>query len=399
MSKVRSKSRCVSAAALLVAGAMTLTACGGSDGGSGGSSGSDDDAIVIGMLAPLTGAAAVTGEQMADVVKMAVEEINADGGVDGRDLELKVYDDKLTADDAAKAAQRAITVDKVTALVGTLASASALAVREVAERNEVPFLVPAASATEVTEGSEYVYRVTVDIEQLATATIGIAQPLKAQSVALLYDNGAVGQGYAEIATDQAEDLGIDVKAIQYTTGASSMASVVQEAKRDNPDAVMIAGSAGADYGLILKSMVEEGLDVPVMGLTTMIGPDAVSVGGDAYNTLPGLYVALARDPENPRYKAFAEQYAAEHDGDGVNDFAAQSYDAVHILQQTLEATGGDGGKALADALNDLDPYPGVSVPEDATISFADGHDGFAAVTMNVFQYTDGALKPSTLVLE
>ncbi|GAA4742227.1 ABC transporter substrate-binding protein [Nocardioides endophyticus] len=396
MSKVRAKSRLSAAAALLVAGAMMLTACGSSDDGGG----SDDGAIVIGMLAPLTGAAAVTGEQMADVVKMAVEEINADGGVEGRDLELKVYDDKLTADDAAKAAQRAITVDKVTALVGTLASASALAVREVAERNKVPFLVPAASATEVTEGSEYVYRVTVDIEQLATATIGIAQPLKAQSVALLYDNGAVGQGYAEIASDQAGGLGIDVKAIQYTTGASSMASVVQEAKRDNPDAVMIAGSAGADYGLILKSMVEEGLDVPVMGLTTMIGPDAVSVGGDAYNTLPGLYVALARDPENPRYQEFTEQYAEKHDGEaGVNDFAAQSYDAVHILQQSLEATSGKGGEALADALNDLEPYPGVSVPEDATISFADGHDGFAAVTMNVFQYTDGALKPSTLVLE
>lgn len=395
MTKFRFRRRFMAAVAVAMAGIMTLTACSDDGGGSQG-----DDKIVIGMLAPLTGGAAVTGEQMADVVKLAVDQINADGGIDGRNIEVKVYDDKLTAEDAAKAAQRAITVDKVTAIVGTLASASALAVREVAERNKVPFLVPAGSATGITEGSNYVYRVTVDVKQLATATIGIAQPLGAKKVALLYDNGAVGQGYAEVVNGVSGDMGVDVSAIQYSTGASSMASVVQEAKRANPDAVMIAGSAGADYGLILKAMVEEGLKVPVMGLTTMIGPDAVSVGGQAYGELPGVYVALARDPQNAGYIKFVEAYAAKHDGKkNVNDFATQAYDAVNILAEALKETKGKGGQELADALNGIDAYDGVSVSDDATISFSDSHDGFGGVSLNVFEYKDSTLKPSKLLLK
>ncbi|MFR9805089.1 ABC transporter substrate-binding protein [Pseudonocardia sp. RS010] len=383
------------AAAAVLTGALLVGACGSGTGGAAGGS----DAVVVAMLAPLTGGQAVSGEQMVAAAQLAVDQVNAAGGVGGRPVELKVYDDKLTADDAAKAAQRAITVDGAVAVVGTLASSSALATREVVERSEVPFLVPAASALEVTKDSRYVYRVTVDLKQLATATLEIAKPAGATTVALLHDNGAVGQGYAQQALAEAAALGLTVTPVQYSTGSSSMTAVVQAAKRLNPQAVMIAGSAGADYGLIIKSMVEEGLTVPVTGLTTMAGPDAVSVGGAAYGQLPGLYVALARDPENPKYKAFLDAYAAAHNGETkVNDFALQTYDAVNILASALTTTGGEGGKALADALSAAPPLEGASVGSGSTISFADGHDGFKNVPLHVFQIANGGLQPSDLVL-
>lgn len=383
------------AAAAAVAATLLMTACGGGAGASGGSG----EPVVVAMLAPLTGGQAVSGEQMVAAAELAVEQVNAAGGAGGRPIELKVYDDKLAADDAAKAAQRAITVDGAVAVVGTLASASALAVREVVERSEVPFLVPAASAPELTEGSQYVYRATVDLQQLASATLAIAEPVGARTVALLHDNGAVGQGYAEHALADAEGLGLSVTPVQYSTGAASMTPIVQAAQRLNPEAVMIAGSAGADYGLIVKSMVEEGLKVPVFGLTTMAGPDAVSVGGAAYGELPGLYVALARDPENPKYQAFIDAYAAKHGGETkVNDFALQTYDAVTILASALERTGGEGGKAVADALSQMPPFEGASVPSGSAISFAGGHDGFKDVSLRVFQIVDGRLQPSDLAL-
>jgi ABC-type branched-subunit amino acid transport system substrate-binding protein len=131
----------------------------------------------------------------------------------------------------------------------------------------------------------------------------------------------------------------------------------------------------------------------------MISPDAVSVGGAAFKELPGIYVALARDPENPGYKAFVEAFAAKNGGTtNISDFATQAYDATNILAEALKKTGGKGGKELADALNGIDAYHGISVSKDTAISFAHGHDGFSGVTLNVFEYKDGALAPSDLVL-
>lgn len=383
---------------IAAAGILFVSGCGASTTSEEDGSTSEGGEIVVGMLAPLTGGAAVTGEQMVNVAKLAVQQINEEAGADGCKISLKVYDDKLTADDAAQAAQRAITVDDAGAIVGTLASASALAARVITERSKTPLLVPAASAVELTEGADHVFRVTVNAKKLAQSTIEVAGPLGVESVAILYDNGAVGQTYFKFAKERAEELGLDVTGIQYSTGAASMSTFVQKAAQSDPGAVMIAGSSGADYGLIAKAMVEQGLLVPVMGLTTMAGPDAVSVAGDAYSKLPGLYVTLARDTESPAYQEFLDAYAAEYPDDesAPNDFALQTYDAFQLLESALDASDCEGGQALTDALEKTELTEAVSVPEDAAISFDEAHEGFASVSLQIYEIVDGNLQPSEL---
>src|SRR3990170_2816585 len=95
------------------------------------SSGGSDGDLTIAVVVPLTGASAKTAQQMQNSAELAADEINADGGVGGRQIKLKIYDDKLTPEDATKEAQRAVTRDDAIGIVGAQSSGEALAIREV----------------------------------------------------------------------------------------------------------------------------------------------------------------------------------------------------------------------------------------------------------------------------
>ena len=152
-------------AAVLV---TTVAACGSDSDDASASGGS----ITIGLLAPLTGPVAQNAETERNIVEMRIKQINADGGVDGKTLKLKVYDTKLDPATAAQEAQRAISQDKVGALIGPYTTSEALAVADVVERSKVVDINNSAASEAITAGKKYVFRTSPLTRLLPAATAG-----------------------------------------------------------------------------------------------------------------------------------------------------------------------------------------------------------------------------------
>lgn len=374
------------AAGAVAALVFNMAAC-GSDG-----EGSSGDKVTIGFIAPLKGANTESAKMMVNAAKLAVDEANANGGIDGRDVELKVYDDELSPDVAARVATRAINVDEVAALVGGLSSAEGLAIREVAERNEVPYLASASSATGVTEGAKFTFRVAATAVDQANAVVDIAKTLGTKKAAILFDNGAVGPALSAIFEARAKEVGVSIagEPVEYGLASTDMSGPVQTVADSSPDVILIGGSTGADHGLIAKTMVEQGLEVPIIGLAGIGFPDAFEVGGDAYDKLPGAYFPSSVDTSSTSFGKFQAAYEKAYEPKSqYPDAAVQSYDAVRVAINGLIASEGKGGQDLADAITGLEPLVGAAGKEGSTIAFTDGHDGMSGGFLVVYKSGDG----------
>ncbi|WP_269304982.1 ABC transporter substrate-binding protein [Aeromicrobium sp. HA] len=359
--------------AVAAAAALTLGACGGGDGGD------ENDPLTVAVVIPLTGASARTAEQMENAAKLAVSEINADGGVNGRDLEIKVYDDELTPELATKEAQRAITRDKAVAIIGAQSSGEALAIREVAERSKVPFITSSATSEAVTEDAKFTYRIAPLLTDYANGVVDTATALGLKDPVLMNDSGPAGLQLKDLFLAHAQEVGLEFAGspVEYPINGTDVSAQVATASKQNPDGVLVGGSAGSDHGLIAKTMLEQGLDVPLIGFSPILVNDAIKIAGDAYSELPGVYSLQNLDQTKDGTKEFFAAYAEEFGEDKLTEHPAQTYDAFHVLADALKASDGEGGQKLADALDSMEPFEGVSGKAGAQIEFtADRHDGY-----------------------
>lgn len=368
--KIQKMAMCVATSLALVG----LAACSGSDDKAGG-----DGELIVALILPLTGASAKTAEQMENAAELAAEEINADGGIDGKSLTLKVYDDKLTPEDSTKEAQRAVTRDQAVAIVGAQSSGEALAIREVAERSKVPFITSSATSEAVTIDAKFTYRIAPLLTDYANGVVDTALKLGLKDPAVLNDSGAAGLLLRDLFEAHAAEVGLKFAGapIEYPFNGTDVSSQVGAAAAQKPDGVLIGGSAGSDHGLVAKTMLEQGMDVPLVGFSPILVSDAIKIAGAAYTELPGVYSLQNLDQEKEAFQEFLAAYTEEFGEADLTEHPAQTYDAVKILASALEKTKGEGGQKLADALDSIDPYDGVSGKQGAKVTFtADQHDGF-----------------------
>jgi branched-chain amino acid transport system substrate-binding protein len=390
----------ISAGALALAASMSLAAC-GSSGDSNASSGSGGETLVIGFAAPLTSGNSAVAEQMVNTAKLAVKTINADGGAGGRKLQLKVYDDKLTADESAKVAQRAITVDKARVMMGGYTSIEGLAIRQIVEPRKIVFINSSTISPALMDGAKYTFRTTVDQSDYPVQMISLLKSLGYKHPVVTADDGPTGSTLWQPIVDQAKQAGMDPgETVHYTLGATDLTSAVSQLKSEHPDAVVHIGSAAADAGLMLKTMAEAGVKVPVVGFGSLIAPDAQKIGGDAYTKLPAIYTLANQQPSKPEYQDFIKKYAAEYGGNpdelalGLAEQNAATWDAFTSLKDGLDATKGDtGGDKLAKAIDEITPFAGAAGKEGTLINFGDGRDGFSK-SLVAFQFVNG--KPQEL---
>jgi len=384
---------------LALAASMSLAACG--SGGTGSAASGGGKSLVIGFAAPLTSGNAAVAEQMVNTAKLAVKTINADGGAGGRQLTLKVYDDKLTADESAKVAQRAITVDKAGVMMGGYTSIEGLAVRQIVEPRKIVFINSSTISPSLMDGAKYTFRTTVDQSDYPVQMIDLLKSLGYKHPVVTADDGPTGSTLWRPIVDQAKQAGMNAGAtVHYTLGATDLTSAVSQLKSEHPDAVVHIGSAAADAGLMLKTMAEAGVTVPVVGFGSLIAPDALKIGGDAYTKLPAVYTLANQQPSKPQYQDFIKAYAKEYGGSvdtlalGLAEQAAATWDAFTVLKKGLDATAGstDGDK-LAQAIDKITPFAGAAGKEGSLINFGDGRDGFSK-SLVAFQFVGG--KPKEL---
>lgn len=369
--------------AIAATAALFLAGCAASGGEAASTGGKSGKPLVVAMPVPLTSGNATTAEQMVNSAKLAIKEINAAGGAGGRQIELKVYDDKLTADESAKVAQRALTVDRAEIFVGAYTTIEGLAIRQLTDPRKILFLSPSTISPALTKDSKYVYRTTHVQDDYPALMSEAAKNLQLKKVVVLHDDSPSGSTLWQPTNAALQAAGITAgKEVGYKLKATDVSSAIAAVKAQKPDGVILVGSSAADAGLDVKTMAEQGLTVPLIGFSSPVAADAIKIGGDAYKRIP-VYSIQNKQPDKPAFLEFAKKYAAEYGGTAeewagkLPEPTGATYDAFNVLKKALDSTKGDtDGDKLKAFLTSMPEYDSVAGKDGATLSWADGPNGF-----------------------
>ncbi len=318
------------------------------------------DAIVVGHVASMTGDTATFGRSADQGMRMAIESINAAGGVLGKSIELVTEDDRSVTEEARTAAQKLLQRDQVVALLGEVASSRSLAAAPEAQRARVPMISPGSTNPKVTEVGDYVFRACfIDPFQGAVMARFAVDELHAKRVAILFDfKQDYSVGLAEFFRETAVKLGAEIVADErYTSGDIEFRAQLTTIRAAKPDAIFVPGYY-TELGLIAKQARELGIDVPLLGGDGWDSEKTIEIGGEA---VEGYYFSThyAADSDSPRVQAFVSEFQAKY-GATPDAMAALGYDTAGILADALARAGTTDGAALRDAVATTTGFEGVT---------------------------------------
>ncbi len=332
------------------------------------------DKIVFGHVASLTGSEATFGDSTDKGIKLAIEEANKKGGVKGKMIELKTLDDQGKPEEAATAATRLITQDKVTVLLGEVASSRSLAMAPIADSNEVPMVSPTSTNPRVTKDGDktrpYVFRVCfIDPFQGTVMAKFARENLKISKVAVLRDVGNdYSVGLADYFAKKFQELGGTIVTDQsFKSGDQDFKSQLTAIKNKDPEAIYVPGYY-TDVALIARQARELGMKVPLMGGD---GWDSSKLYEIAKGALDGSYFSNHYTDEDPSpiIQGFVEKYKTTY-GSVPDALAVLGYDAANVAIDAISRASDLTGPAIAKALAETKDYKAVS----GTISLDADHN-------------------------
>ncbi|MGV8905023.1 MAG: ABC transporter substrate-binding protein [Acetobacterium sp.] len=321
------------------------------------SSGSSDDVIKIGFIGPTTGDAAIYGTSAKEGAMLAIEEINAAGGIDGKNLELIAYDSKADQTEAINSYNRLRDQDEVVAVIGGTLSGETLAMKEIMVSDNMPVLTPTATAVDVTVDAPNIFRVCfLDDYQGAAAGNFAADTLGAKTAALLIGTGnpyseGVAAAYKTAFTAKG---GTIVGSESYGLQDKDFSAQLTKIKEMNPDIVFVP-----DYvqtvGPIMQKAKEMGITATFIGAD---GWDGVQV--DYADAAQGNYFTnhYAADSPSATVQNFIAAYNTKY-SKVPNSFSALGYDAAYVMADAIKAAGSTESADIIKALAATE-YPGVT---------------------------------------
>lgn len=320
--------------------------------------------IKIGGAFNLTGALASLDVPAADGAKLAVDEINAAGGVLGRPLELVVYDGKTDPATIANIATQMINGDKVVSIVGFTDSDSALALGPIAERAGIPYVtVGATSPLLPSQIGKFMFLEPFgdNVQAAVGAEFGAKQ--FGQHAYLLYDKATE---YTNLLADYFKDAfehggGTVVLEDSYRSGDTSFAAQITKLKAltTAPDFLFISAMPD-DIGTIVKQVRQAGIELPIVGGDGYDTPLLVQVAGDASHDVYFTTHALMTTDSTPEVQAFIKSYTAKYGSAPENAFAGLGYDAVKLVADAITRAGAPDPAKIRDALQATKDLPGVT---------------------------------------
>lgn len=301
------------------------------------SSNNIQEGIRIGEVGSMTGPDATFGESTHKGILLAVNEINAAGGVQGRKLELLTLDDQGKPNEAVLATTKLIQQQKVWAILGEVASSLSLAMAPIAQQYQVPMITPSSLNSKITKQGDSIFRVCfVDLFQAQVMADFAYDHLKVRKVALLRDvksdySQDSSRYFAEFFKKRGGEVVIDQS---YTAGDIDFHSQLIAIRAAQPDAIWIPGYY-TEMGLIARQAAEFGIKAPLLGGDGWDSPHLHDIGGTA---VEGSYYAGHFSIEDPRplVQKFVQNYKASFGGEIPNSLAALGYDAAHLLADALK---------------------------------------------------------------
>jgi branched-chain amino acid transport system substrate-binding protein len=313
------------------------------------------ETIKIGHEVALTGPNATWGQSEAHAVEMAVEKINAQGGVLGKKLEIVAYDNRADKLEAVNVAKRLVEQDKVIAIIGPAQSGVANAIREVNNSAKVPVIATTATNPKVTVNDDgsvvpYTFRVCfIDPFQGTVAAQFASKDLKAKTAAILYDVGdEYSQFLGQYFTDAFQKAGGTVTTSEaFRSGELDFRAQLGKIKDTNPDVLFIP-TQQKEAALAAKQARDLGLTATLLGGDGWGSPDIFDLAGPA---IEGSYFVNITALEDPAIQDFIKDYRAKYNNqDPVLPNPVLAYDAVLWLVDALKRAGTTDGAKLKEAM-------------------------------------------------
>lgn len=306
--------------------------------------------IVVGQFGSMTGSEATFGISTDEGVKLAIDEANAAGGINGKKIKLVTMDNQGKAEEAAAVVTRLIEQEKIVALLGEVASSRSLAAAPIAQGRKIPMITPSSTNPKVTEVGDYVFRVCfIDPFQGTVMAKFATENLKLKKVAILRDmKSDYSVGLADFFKQKYVELGGTIVAEQtYQSGDVDFKAQLTQIKSKNPDGLYIPGYY-TEVGLIARQVRELGIKAIMMGGDGWDSSKLSEIGQDAVN---GSYFSnhYSSESTDPAAVDFMNKFKARYNKtpDGLS---AMGYDAALVLIHAMKNAKETTPKAIRDEL-------------------------------------------------
>lgn len=351
--------------------------------GTGSTTSEGGETVKVGLNYELSGNVSTYGQSLVQGIELAFKEINADGGVLGKQVEMIKADNQSKTDEAANISSRLATRDKVVAILGPATSGNVKAALPPAQEAKVPLITASGTADDVTLDSkgnvrEYVFKTCFsDSFQGVTMANFASSDLKATKAAILRDNTSdYAKGLAENFTRTFTEAGGTVVAEEaYQAKDTDFKTLITSIKAADPEILFVPGYY-EEVGLIIKQARELGLDVPVLGADGFDSPKLAEIAGA--EALENTYYSnhYSSGDTSDEVGEFKTRFNAAYGAD-PDAFNALGYDMAYLVADALERAGEADPAKLKDALAATEGFKGIT----GTLSMDEFHNPIKAVTI------------------
>jgi branched-chain amino acid transport system substrate-binding protein len=317
-----------------------------------------DDEIKVGHFASMTGSEATFGVSTDNGIKLAVNEINAAGGINGKKVKLITYDDKSDGQQAGNAVTRLVAEDKVVAVLGEVASSRSLAGGAVCEQYGVPMISPSSTNPSVTRQKKMVFRVCfIDPVQGAALAQFVSGNLKLTKAAILYDQSQTySKGLRDDFTRAFTKAGGTIVADQaYSGGDQDFKAQLSTIRTANPEIIFVPGYYNEGGNIAIQAR-QLGVTVPLIGGDGWDSSRLAAVGGAS---IEGAYYSNHSAPDQPQMKEFVEKYKKAY-GEVPDALGGLGYDAMMVLADSMKKAKSLKGTDLSAAIAQTKDFKGVT---------------------------------------
>lgn len=348
----------------------------------------DSDVVLFGEVGSLTGSEASFGISTRNGIELAINQANTAGGIKGKKIAVRVYDDQSKPEEAANAATRLVNQDRVKVVLGEVASSNSLAMAPKAQEGHVPMISPSSTNPKVTLVGDYIFRVCfIDPFQGFVMAKFARDNLKINRVAVLKDQKSdYSLGLTEFFTRKFTEMGGKILTTEaYAKGDSDFRAQLTAIKAQKPEAIYVPGYYN-DVGIIARQARELGIPkkVPLLGGDGWQSYKLFELGGSA---IQGSYLSDHYSPDNPSpvVQKFIAEYKAAY-GSVPDSLAGLGYDAARVAIAAMQRAPDLSGPTVRNALAQTKDFPGVT----GTISLDENRNAVKPAV--VLEVGDGTMK-------
>ncbi|MES2225458.1 MAG: ABC transporter substrate-binding protein [Patescibacteria group bacterium] len=303
------------------------------------------DTYKVGIILPLTGDAASYGEPAKNFMQLATDEINATGGIDGKQMELVVEDGKCDGTSAANAASKLVNIDKVQVIIGGFCSSESLSAVPVAERAKVAVISSGSSSPKLTAISDYFVRNYPSDATQGAVLANIAYTDKGwRKVAFIQEQTDYAVGIYNAFSETFTKLGGTVTNESFPTATTDFRSIITKVQGEKPDAVFLDTQTPASASRVLPQMAQLDWKLPLLLTDVTIG-DPATITANAKQLEGALGAEFGTQKDNPKFTAMVSAYKTKYGADAPYlSYAQTEYDSVYLVRDAIAAVGYDGTK-------------------------------------------------------